>query len=98
MAKKIDFTKFKKPTQSYLKKEEIVESNPKKTERVSEKKELKAKNKIDKKGRPLTGTEPLNCVISVNFTESEVRMIKNQAGMVPITKYLRSFLQNAKVI
>lgn len=98
MAKKIDFTKFKKPTQSYLKKEEVVESNPKKTERVSEKKELKAKNKIDKKGRPLTGTEPLNCVISVNFTESEVRMIKNQAGMVPITKYLRSFLQNAKVI
>lgn len=98
MAKKIDFTKFKKPTQSYLKKEEVVESNPKKTERVSEKKELKAKNKIDKKGRPLTGTEPLNCVISVNFTESEVRMIKNQAGMIPITKYLRSFLQNAKVI
>jgi|APGre2960657444_1045066.scaffolds.fasta_scaffold60811_2 hypothetical protein len=98
MAKKIDFTKFKKPTQSYLKKEEVVESNPKKTERVSEKKELKAKNKIDKKGRPLTGTEPLNCVISVNFTESEVRMIKDQAGMIPITKYLRSFLQNAKVI
>ncbi len=98
MAKKIDFTKFKKPTQSYLKKEEVVESNPKKIERVSEKKELKAKNKIDKKGRPLTGTEPLNCVISVNFTESEVRMIKNQAGMIPITKYLRSFLQNAKVI
>ena len=98
MAKKIDFTKFKKPTQSYLKKEEVVGSNPKKTERVSEKKELKAKNKIDKKGRPLTGTEPLNCVISVNFTESEVRMIKVQAGMIPITKYLRSFLQNAKVI
>lgn len=98
MAKKIDFTKFKKPTQSYLKKEEVVESNPKKTERVSEKKELKVKNKIDKKGRPLTGTEPLNCVISVNFTESEVRMIKDQAGMIPITKYLRSFLQNAKVI
>lgn len=98
MAKKIDFTKFKKPTQSYLKKEEVVESSPKKTERVSEKKELKAKNKIDKKGRPLTGTEPLNCVISVNFTESEVRMIKVQAGMIPITKYLRSFLQNAKVI
>ena len=98
MAKKIDFTKFKKPTQSYLRKEEAVESNPKKTERVSEKKELKAKNKIDKKGRPLTGTEPLNCVISVNFTESEVRMIKVQAGMIPITKYLRSFLQNAKVI
>ena len=98
MAKKRDFTKFKKPTQSYLRKEEVVESNPKKTERVSEKKELKAKNKIDKKGRPLTGTEPLNCVISVNFTESEVRMIKVQAGMIPITKYLRSFLQNAKVI
>ena len=43
MAKKIDFTKFKKPTQSYLKKEEVVESNPKKTERVSEKKRIKIK-------------------------------------------------------
>ena len=98
MAKKIDFTKFKKPTQSYLKKEEVVEQNQKKSEQISEKKDSKAKNKIDKKGRPLTGTEPLNCVISVNFTESEVRLIKDKAGMIPITKYLRSFLQNAKVI
>ena len=43
MAKKIDFTKFKKPTQSYLKKEEVVEQNQKKSEQVSEKKDSKAK-------------------------------------------------------
>jgi len=46
----------------------------------------------------LTGSEPLNCVVSLNFSESEVQKIKNKAGMVPMTKYLRAILFEAKVI
>lgn len=102
MAKKIDLTKFKKPTNSYLQKSsENIAQNEVNLSTVSEKKannKISKKEKTEKKGRPLTGSEPLNCVVSLNFSESEVQKIKNKAGMVPMTKYLRAILSDAKVI
>lgn len=102
MAKKIDLTKFKKPTNSYLQKSsENIAQNEVNLSTVSEKKannKINKKEKTEKKGRPLTGSEPLNCVVSLNFSESEVQKIKNKAGMVPMTKYLRAILSDAKVI
>jgi len=102
MAKKIDLTKFKKPTNSYLQKspENIVQKSIN-SSIASEKKvvnQATKKEKSEKKGRPLTGSEPLNCVISLNFSESELQKIKDKAGMVPMTKYLRAILAEAKVI
>lgn len=102
MAKKIDLTKFKKPTNSYLQKSpENIVQNSVSSSTTSEKKinnKVSKKEKSEKKGRPLTGSEPLNCVVSLNFSESEVQKIKNKAGMVPMTKYLRAILFEAKVI
>jgi hypothetical protein len=101
MVKKIDFSKLKEPQKNYL------SEQPKITNKEQESKQAKgdvsAKNtKIKKKqakvGRPTIEKEPLNSPLTLNFTEKEYNIIKEKAGLAPLTSYLREIIKKSGVI
>lgn len=97
MAKKIDLTKFKRPTQNYLKEKEepkvqndvIAPKEAKKAEKVK---------KVEKIGRPTIGDEPISKRFSLAFTETEYNILKENAGKIPLASFIRDILKVAKVI
>ena len=94
MAKKIDLTKFKRPTQNYLKEKE----EPKIQNEVIAPKEVKKVQKVEKIGRPTIGDEPLSKRFSLAFTETEYDTLKENAGKIPLASFIRDILKVAKVI
>ena len=98
MKKKFDLNKFKKIKESerFLRPiEEAPRVNDNKKEVVVKKERPKKSEKI---GRPMLGKEPLNKKITLNFTVSEEEKIRDKAGDIPITTYLRNILKDNKVI
>jgi hypothetical protein len=91
MAKKIDLTKFKRPTQNYLKEKE----EPKVQNDVIVPKEAKKAEKI---GRPTIGDEPISKRFSLAFTETEYNTLKENSGKIPLASFIRDILKVAKVI
>lgn len=91
MAKKIDLTKFKRPTQNYLKEKE----EPKVQNDVIAPKETK---KVEKIGRPTIGDEPISKRFSLAFTETEYNTLKENSGKIPLASFIRDILKVAKVI
>ena len=89
---KIDLTRFKKPTQNYLKEE--VDGR----EKVIISKEKKKPAKIEKTGRPTIGDELISKRFSLAFTETEYNTLKKNAGRIPLAPFVRDILKNAKVI
>ena len=94
MVKKIDLTKFKRPTQNYLKEKE----EPKIQNEVIVPKEVKKVQKVEKIGRPTIGDEPLSKRFSLAFTETEYDTLKENAGKIPLASFIRDILKVAKVI
>ena len=94
MAKKIDLTKFKRPTQNYLKEKE----EPKVQNEVIVPKEVKNFQKSEKIGRPTIGDEPISKRFSLAFTETEYNTLKENAGKIPLASFIRDILKDAKVI
>jgi|LauGreSBDMM110SN_4_FD.fasta_scaffold398218_2 hypothetical protein len=94
MAKKIDLTKFKRPTQNYLKEKE----EPKVQNEVIVPKEVKNVQKSEKIGRPTIGDEPISKRFSLAFTETEYNTLKENAGKIPLASFIRDILKDAKVI
>jgi hypothetical protein len=45
-----------------------------------------------KRGRPVKETEPLKAKLTLYFTEIEMDKIRNKAGLVPLAKHLRHYL------
>ncbi len=90
---KIDLTKFKKPTQSYLKEEPKEE--PKEVNLLKEKNKPAKTEKI---GRPTIGEEPISKRFSLAFTETEYNTLKENAGKIPLASFIRDALKAAKVI
>lgn len=96
---KIDFSKLKEPTNTYL----IDLPKEKDISRINlEKKEKKEKfNKLQepkKMGRPVRGDAPLNKKISISLTAKEEGDIIEKAGNVPVSTYLRDILKKSGVI
>ncbi len=97
MAKKIDLTKFKRPTQNYLKeKEELKVQNE--VVAAPKPKEVKNAQKAEKIGRPTIGDEPISKRFSLAFTETEYNTLKENAGKIPLASFIRDVLKDAKVI
>ena len=94
MAKKIDLTKFKRPTQNYLKEKE----EPKVQNDIIAPKEAKKVKKVEKIGRPTIGDEPISKRFSLAFTETEYNTLKENAGKIPLASFIRDILKLAKVI
>lgn len=94
MAKKIDLTKFKRPTQNYLKEKE----EPKVQNEIIAPKEAKKVQKAEKIGRPTIGDEPISKRFSLAFTETEYNTLKENAGKIPLASFIRDVLKVAKVI
>jgi hypothetical protein len=94
MVKKIDLTKFKRPTQNYLKEKE----EPKIQNEVIVPKEVKKVQKVEKIGRPTIGDEPISKRFSLAFTETEYNTLKENAGKIPLASFIRDILKVAKVI
>jgi hypothetical protein len=94
MAKKIDLTKFKRPTQNYLKEKEV----PKVQDEIILPKEAKKVVKVEKIGRPIIGDEPISKRFSLAFTETEYNTLKENAGKIPLASFIRDVLKVAKVI
>ncbi|NBV07286.1 MAG: hypothetical protein EBS06_08670 [Proteobacteria bacterium] len=94
MAKKIDLTKFKRPTQNYLKEKESSEVQSE----VTSSKEIKKVVKTKKIGRPTVGEGPISKRFSLAFTEKEYSNLKGNAGKIPLASFIRDALKTAKVI
>ena len=45
-----------------------------------------------KRGRPPRDAEPLQAKLTLYFTEAEMDAIKEKAGLVPLAKHLRHYL------
>lgn len=95
MGKKIDLTKFKRPTQNYLKENE---GKTKVDNQILVTNEVKKVEKKEKIGRPTIGDEPISKRFSLAFTETEYNNLKNNAGKVPLASFIRDVLKVAKVI
>lgn len=94
MAKKIDLTKFKRPTQNYLKEKQ----EPKIQSEIISAKQPKKVKKVEKIGRPTIGDEPISKRFSLAFTETEYNTLKENAGKIPLASFIRDALKVAKVI
>jgi len=94
MAKAIDLTKFKRPTQNYLKEKE----EPKIQNEVTALKKVKKVAKTEKIGRPTIGDEPVSKRFSLAFTETEYKNLKENAGRIPLALFIRDALKASKVI
>ncbi len=94
MAKKIDLTKFKRPTQNYLKEKEELKVQ----DEIVVPKEVKKAKKSEKIGRPTIGDEPISKRFSLAFTETEYNLLKGNAGKIPLASFIRDVLKDAKVI
>lgn len=88
---KIDLTKFKRPTQNYLKEEERGQGDA-----ISNEKKKSSKGK--KVGRPTVGDEPISKRFSLAFTQIEYDTLKKNAGKIPLASFIRDALKSTKVI
>ncbi len=90
---KIDLSKFKKPTQNFLKPEMREE------EKISPVKEKKKKVE-EKIGRPRSEKkgELLSKPVTINFTEEQLEKINGKRGMASAATYLRNVIREAGII
>ncbi len=92
MKKKLDLSRLGKNNQQFLVKQDhdFVAKN-------TDNQKLKKKT-VEKKGRPMLSNELLNQKVTINLTQSEVLNIKNKAGKIPLTAFIRDILKRYTVI
>jgi hypothetical protein len=92
MKSKFDLSKLNKNNQQFLVKQD---NNPVINETVNQKSKKKTS---EKKGRPMIFHEPLDHKITINLTKSEILNLKNRAGQIPLTAFIRDILKRSSVI
>lgn len=98
MKKPYDLSKFKEPTEKYLKPVEVLTKEKKVVDKKNDSPKKERSQRSEKGGRPTTFEEPLNERISLLVTKTELKQIKEKAGMIPKAGFIREALKKAGII